>query len=135
MKSLISTKIKKTRHTGEYLGADMSIIVEWLEYNMNEDMSWDNYGTYWHIDHTIPVNSFNMLKEHEMLICFSWMNLMPLEKISNLKKSDKLNIFRVWHQERKLREFSKKHKLCTEIDTFLQKYSDKLGSLLCMQHS
>ena len=45
-------------------------------------MNWNNYGEYWEIDHIIPQNLFNMTtaESKDFQICWSLMNLRPLEK-------------------------------------------------------
>jgi len=53
-----------------------------------ENMSWDNYGN-WHIDHIIPISSFNLENVEEQKICFNYKNTQPLWAIDNLKKSNK----------------------------------------------
>lgn len=134
MKSLISLKIKKTRHTGDYLGADMETIVKWFEFNFTSEMSWDNYGSYWQIDHVIPISLFDLTSDSEMSIAFCWMNLMPLEKMTNNKKSNKICSFRVFHQERQLRLFTKQYvHLQHDINSYLVKYAVKCHS--CLQHA
>ena len=137
MKSLISAKLSKTRHTCEYLGAPITLIVKWMEFNMDENMSWENYGKYWQIDHTIPINLFDLSDEDEALLCFSWMNLMPLETIKNAQKSDTLNVYRIFHQERQVVQFGQQNSIVLkqDIQLFLGKYTKKLGSLLHMQHA
>lgn len=134
MKSLISAKLVKTRHTGEYLGAPMQLIARWIESNFEKEMSWENYGKYWQIDHTIPINLFNLSDEQEAMLCFSWMNLMPLEKSRNASKSDNLELDRIAYQEQQLKSFAEAENITSAVHTFLQKYSTKLGYLLCMQH-
>lgn len=135
MKCLISAKVRKTRHTGEYLGAPITLIVKWLEFNFTEDMSWDNYGKMWHIDHTIPINTFKLHDETEALMCFCWMNLMPLYATQNLKKSDKLVPCRVFHQEQRLRAFAKTDKITDVVFPYIEQYAIKFASLLCVQHA
>ena len=52
-------------------------------------MNWDNYGTYWEIDHIIPRNLFNNIfdyKSKNFQICWSLMNLRPLEKSLNRQR-------------------------------------------------
>ena len=38
----------------KYLGIPMDIYYKWMEFNFDDQMTWDNRGTYWVIDHTIP---------------------------------------------------------------------------------
>jgi len=63
-----------------------------LEKLFTPEMTWENYGTYWHIDHKIPIAVFNYEKPEDIdfRLCWSLKNLQPLEKIENIKKKDKL---------------------------------------------
>lgn len=135
MKSLISAKIRKTRHTGEYLGAPMTLIVKWLEFNFGENMSWENYGKVWHIDHTIPIDLFDLQNENEALVCFCWMNIIPLTAIENLKKSNKLIKMRVFKQEQQLRAFASRENIIDNVLPFIKKYTEKFKSLLNVRHA
>lgn len=83
-------KAKKTKRTIEYLGCTFEFLKLWIESQFDEHMNWDNIGTYWHLDHVIPVAFFKLTNEAEIAICFHWTNLRPLEKITNIKKSDKI---------------------------------------------
>lgn len=53
-------------------------------------MSWDNYGTDWHIDHIVPCAYFDLTNENHQRVCFNWRNLQPLWKKDNLSKNRKL---------------------------------------------
>lgn len=74
------------------IGCDLTILRSWLEYQFDKDMSWDNLGTYWQIDHILPMSRFNLTSENEQRICFSWTNLQPLHKTENRKKSNRLEL-------------------------------------------
>jgi hypothetical protein len=65
---------------------------KWLEFQFDETMSWENYGESWHIDHIIPINSFNFKNDLEKKLCFNWKNLQPLESKENIDKSDNIQI-------------------------------------------
>jgi hypothetical protein len=64
-----------------------------LEKLFTPEMSWENYGTYWSIDHKAPVAVFNFEKptDVEFRLCWSIKNLQPLEKIANIKKGKKVD--------------------------------------------
>lgn len=51
-----------------------------LENQFTSEMNWDNYGSYWEIDHIIPVNTFNYfsVSDKQCKICWSLFNLRPL---------------------------------------------------------
>ncbi len=124
MKSLISGKLKKTRHTGDYLGAPMSLIVRWFEFNFEESMNWSNYGSLWEVDHVMPIASFDLTNEYQSLLCFCWMNLMPRLCNENRIKSSKIMPYRIFLQEYRLRKFcNRDDDLTTNMKDFIKKYS------------
>lgn len=53
-------------------------------------MTWENHGIVWHIDHIIPVVSFNLLDENEIFKCYHYTNLQPLMANENLIKQDRM---------------------------------------------
>jgi hypothetical protein len=74
------------------LGYSLQQLKEHLEKQFDENMNWENYGTYWHIDHIVPHSSFSYtsMDDEEFKKCWSLNNLRPLEAIENIKKSNKL---------------------------------------------
>jgi hypothetical protein len=65
---------------------------EHLESQFDEKMNWDNYGSYWHIDHIYPQSllPYESLEDDNFKKCWELNNLRPLEAIENIKKSNKL---------------------------------------------
>ena len=63
-----------------------------LESQFDSNMTWDNYGLYWNIDHIYPQSKllYDSLDHPNFLKCWSLNNLRPLEKIENIKKSNKV---------------------------------------------
>lgn len=84
----------------DLLGTTIPELKTYLEEHFLPTMTWDNYGTLWHIDHIKPCSSFDLNNEGEQRKCFHYTNLQPLfavttivdgiEYIGNLEKSDKL---------------------------------------------
>lgn len=50
------------------------------------EMNWDNYGSYWHVDHIRPCASFDLSRRKEQHRCFHFSNLQPLEGRENVRK-------------------------------------------------
>ena len=70
-------------------------------------MTWNNYGTYWHIDHVKPCSSFNLIEINEQHKCFIWKNTQPLEKSENIVKSNKILLNHILFNELKVNVFEK----------------------------
>jgi len=62
-----------------------------LEKQFRDGMTWDNYGNYWHVDHIKPVSHFNFQSKNDPQFkeCWALSNLQPLLKIENLSKGNR----------------------------------------------
>jgi hypothetical protein len=78
--------LKKENSTMNYIGCNIQYLREWFEYNFTETMNWDNYGSYWSIDHIIPVCNFDLTIEDEKMKCWNWSNMMPVSIAFNSSK-------------------------------------------------
>lgn len=54
------------------------------------EMSWENYGTFWHVDHKLPLSIFDLTNPEQQKIAFNFENLQPLHALENMRKSDKV---------------------------------------------
>jgi len=88
-RSLKKFKLKKENKTFEILDFTLFDLINHLESQFDEDMNWDNYGSYWHLDHIRPVSSFSFKSTDcpEFKKCWSLSNLQPLEASENLSKN------------------------------------------------
>ena len=90
--SLLRTVLMKNDSTMNYVGCNIQYLREWFEYNFTSEMNWDNYGSYWSIDHIIPVCKFDLTLEDEKLCCWNWSNLIPVTvKYNSSKKEIDIN--------------------------------------------
>lgn len=61
-----------------------------IETLFSENMTWDNYGTYWELDHIIPKSKFvfNSTRDLQYKICWSMLNLRPVEVDYNRQRPE-----------------------------------------------
>jgi len=63
----------------------------YLESKMTYGMTWDNYGSSWHIDHIIPLSRFNLNIDEELKSAAHYLNTRPMWAKENLSKGNKLS--------------------------------------------
>ncbi len=73
----------------EYVGCSVEFLKAYLERKFTEGMSWENYGRNgWHIDHIVPITSFDFSIEQQQFECWHFLNLQPLWEADNIRKSN-----------------------------------------------
>jgi glutamate synthase domain-containing protein 2 len=86
LNEFLKTKgISKKSKISEYLGCDKEFLRKHLESLFVEGMSWDNYGSKWHIDHILPL-SVEGITEEEIYKRNHYTNLQPLWADANIRK-------------------------------------------------
>lgn len=90
LKNYLNRKdLEKYDSTYKLLGYTHIELRSHLESLFTSEMNWSNYGSYWQIDHIIPISLF--LRETPIDVVNSLINLRPLLKDENNKKSNKLD--------------------------------------------
>lgn len=79
LKNFLKTKKGSTL---DYIGCDWETYIKHLQQQFTSKMSWENYGSYWEVDHIIPLSKGGS---------FHYTNCQPLPIKENRKKSNKLN--------------------------------------------
>lgn len=79
------------------LGCSVAELKVWLEQQFypnpetGEQMSWENHSFYgWHIDHIIPLSSFDLTDRQQLKKACHWFNLQPLWVKENLIKNARI---------------------------------------------
>lgn len=80
----------KSKRTFELIGCTPEFLRDYLQAQFTPAMSWENHGTYWHVDHIIPLASFDLTQPEQQRRAFHYSNCQPLEKLQNISKSDTL---------------------------------------------
>jgi hypothetical protein len=65
-----------------------------LQKHFTKEMSFNNYGSYWHIDHIKPrcLFKYSSIEDKEFKECWSLNNLRPLEASENMSKGKKYSL-------------------------------------------
>ncbi|AGC01926.1 intron encoded nuclease [Acanthamoeba polyphaga moumouvirus] len=106
---------KRNESSSELIGCPIELLIEWLEFNFDENMNWTNYGSYWHMDHIKPCSSFNLDDILEREKCFNWTNVAPMKASENESKHAKIDEELILFYNKRLVEF------CNQ---YLKKYVD-----------
>lgn len=95
LRSRIRHSIKNKQKSGSAvkdLGCSIDELKEYLGKQFDKNMTWDNYGFYgWHIDHIIPLSSFDLTDRQQFLKACHYTNLQPLWAKENLSKGAKIS--------------------------------------------
>lgn len=111
VRNLINGTTKNpSRRSLELTGCSQQQFKQWIEYNFIDEMNWDNYGDYWNLDHIVPVSSFDLTKEEDMLLCFQWSNTAPEISKKNYEKFNKIDHVKINYFKGRALMFQDKYK-------------------------
>ena len=102
--ALKEVSLRKTDKTYEYIGCSYNFLKNWISYQFQGEMSWDNIGL-WHIDHVIPCASFDLTNPESVSECFSWKNLRPCWAEENMIKGSKIISEVIENQKQMVKQF------------------------------
>lgn len=74
----------------DFIGCSINELKNHIESQFNKKMNWGNWGEVWHVDHIMPCASFDHSIHSQVLQCWHYSNLQPLEVKDNLMKSSKI---------------------------------------------
>ena len=88
---LKESNVEKNGHYFDILGYTPEELINHLEKQFTEGMTWENYGEF-HVDHKLPISSFNIkeIGDEEFMRCWCLDNLQPMWGEENIRKSNKL---------------------------------------------
>jgi hypothetical protein len=78
--------VKNSNSVINHLPYTVEKLKQHLENLFDDKMNWDNYGSYWHIDHVVPHSEFKYtsMEDEEFRKCWELCNLRPLEAHQNM---------------------------------------------------
>ena len=95
--SLKCKGLSKSKKSIEILGCSIEFFKTYIEERFIDNMSWENYGTYWDIDHRIPLST--AVTEEQVLKLNHYTNLQPLDSNINRNiKRDKVDFYETFNK-------------------------------------
>jgi hypothetical protein len=82
--------MKGKRAALNVVGCTRKQLQQHLQSQFTKEMHWNNYGTYWHVDHIIPLSHFDPYNEDHKRLANHWTNLRPLEAMANLRRGNRM---------------------------------------------
>lgn len=92
LRSRLSKAISQKTKTGSAaadLGCSLKEFRKHIQSKFKDGMSWDNYGD-WHLDHIMPLSSFDLTNEGEFREAVHFSNIQPLWANENLSKGARI---------------------------------------------
>jgi hypothetical protein len=80
-------KVNKTHSAISLLGCSIEEFKLYLEKQFLPEMTWENHGNIWEIDHIKPCSSFDLTNIKQQELCFHYTNQQPLFKTTKIAES------------------------------------------------
>ena len=87
LSAILDSSHVKSSSTISLLGCSLEKCKYSIEIQFLPEMSWENHGEIWEIDHILPCASFDLTLEDEQKKCFHYSNLQPLFKTTKIAES------------------------------------------------
>jgi len=82
-------KVNKHHSAIDLIGCSIEFYKQYLEQQFKPDMTWENHGILWEIDHIKPCAAFDLTDSKQQQECFHYSNTQPLYYSDNRSKGDK----------------------------------------------
>jgi 5-methylcytosine-specific restriction endonuclease McrA len=90
IRRMIGSQGKTRGRSNKLIGCDADSLCLILEAQFLPGMTWANYGTAWHVDHIIPLSSYDLTDPAQQREAFHYTNLQPLWAHDNMAKGDEV---------------------------------------------
>jgi len=72
-----STSVK-CEEISNYVGINRNEFISYLNKNLLDGMTIENFGSVWSLDHIVPVDLFDLTNQNELKIAYNYLNIMPM---------------------------------------------------------
>jgi hypothetical protein len=87
--SIINYHLKEGKNNSsiKYLGCSIREYIVYLENMFLQEMTWENHGIIWEINHKTPLSTFNLTQEENIYKAFNYQNTQPLFKTTKIAEN------------------------------------------------
>jgi hypothetical protein len=93
--------------TEELIGCSRQVFTDWLGFNFENGMAFENHGTLWHFDFVIPFKAFDLTNEDELRAAMHYSNIKPCIKDMNWRKGSAILPFFIANQKIRFHAFNR----------------------------
>ena len=86
-----SQYVEKINKTFDLIGCSQSFLLKWILWQLHGNMTEENYGSVWTIDHCYPLSKTNLSNERYMFESSRWNNLRPMFYKNDSSKCSKID--------------------------------------------
>ena len=91
----------------DLIGCSNYFFRKWIIHQLYGEMTLENYGKIWCLDHCYPLSKISLSNENELIKYTNWLNIRPMYIKENIIKGDKINHYLYLLQEVKAKYFLK----------------------------
>ena len=81
---------QRDMRTEKYVGCSFEEARRRIESQFTRGMTWENYGSFWTLDHIVPLSSFDLTDARQRMFVNHISNLRPLNAKENIRKGNKI---------------------------------------------
>lgn len=97
-----------------YFGLDIKSMRQWFELQFHDRHSWDNFGSAWQFEHSIPVSFFDFQNNNDLKLCWNFLNLRVGSLIPGQSMHQGYSLFQARNTFRKIYEATK-HSIALQL--------------------
>ena len=90
IRRMIGSQGKGRGRSNRLIGCSADTLCLILEAQFMPGMTWDNYGSAWHVDHIIPLSAYDLTDPEQQREAFHYTNLQPMWAHENMAKGDEV---------------------------------------------
>ena len=84
-------KVEKTNKTIDLLGFSLEFFKKWILQQIYGEMTLENYGKIWCLDHCYPLSKANLSNETDMIKATNWINFRRMYCSGDISKGSKID--------------------------------------------